>query len=64
MEEGDINMDKDLYKFLDNWKELKEMKNKFYTFIEKYKNVEIKKEEKENTFRLYALNDLKNIYLK
>lgn len=59
MEEGDINMDKDLYKFLDNWKKLKEMKNKFYTFLEKYKNVEIKEEEKENTFRLYALNDLK-----
>lgn len=50
MEEGDINMDKDLYKFLDNWKELKEMKNKFYTFIEKYKNVEIKKKKRKIPF--------------
>ncbi|WP_283671550.1 hypothetical protein [Candidatus Ornithobacterium hominis] len=64
MEEGDINMDKDLYKFLDNWKELKEMKNKFYTFIEKYRNVEIKEEEEEENicFKRFEKTSISNRY--
>ena len=53
-------MDNDLYTFLDNWKELKEKRNEFDKFIKKYKNKPILKEVKENDFRLYALNDLKN----
>ena len=60
MEGGDIIMDNDLYTFLDNWKELKEKRNEFDKFIKKYKNKPILKEVKENDFRLYALNDLKN----
>ena len=60
MEGGDITMDNDLYTFLDNWKELSEERNGFYRFIQKYKNkpilIEIKEED---SFRLYALNDLK-----
>ena len=59
MEGGDIIMDNDLYTFLDNWKELKEKKNEFYKFIQKYKNKSIIKEIEENPFRLYTLNDLK-----
>ena len=60
MEGGDIIMNNDLYTFLDNWKELKEKRNEFDKFIKKYKNKPILKEVKENDFRLYALNDLKN----
>lgn len=59
MEGGDIIMDNDLYTFLDNWKELSEKRNGFYRFIQKCKNKSIIKEIEEDSFRLYALNNLK-----
>ncbi len=59
MQEGDIEMDDDLYVFLDKWKEFKYEEKEFLTFISKNKNKKINQEIREDTFRLYALNDLK-----
>lgn len=62
MQEGDIEMDDDLYVFLDKWKEFKNVEKEFLTFISKNKNKKINQEIKEDTFRLYALTDLKKIF--
>ncbi|QKG80862.1 hypothetical protein [Tenuifilum thalassicum] len=56
---GDIQMDEELFKFIDSWQLLKERNEEYLSYVEKNKNRKIEIDLEDDKFRLYDLNDIR-----